>query len=286
MIYKSYKDLSDCIRRNLWKVPTDVELVVGVPRSGMIAALMMAELLNVPCATLDDFAEGRTMACGERSRLMQRGATGKVLVLDDTVNRGGAMSEARKRLALLREPFTLIFGCVYARGREAKTKVDVWLEDIYSPGETWYLYEWNILHHHADKTLASMWDIDGLVCKNPPRDRNTAEYERYLSEAVPMIIPTTKVGAFVTYRLEKYRSVTEHWLRRQGIEYERLVMFQAQSREQRDGMMSPERYKAQVYRSATWARLFFESDGRQAEAIASLSGKAVFCYESGRMFCP
>ena len=42
MIYKSYQDLSCTIRRMLWKIPSDVGLVVGVPRSGMIAALMVA----------------------------------------------------------------------------------------------------------------------------------------------------------------------------------------------------------------------------------------------------
>lgn len=52
MTYTTYEDLSNCIRRNVWKVPADVDLIVGVPRSGMIPALMLAELMNKRCADL------------------------------------------------------------------------------------------------------------------------------------------------------------------------------------------------------------------------------------------
>ena len=40
----TYDDIATTIRRNVWKVPSDVDLIVGVPRSGMIAALMLSEL--------------------------------------------------------------------------------------------------------------------------------------------------------------------------------------------------------------------------------------------------
>jgi uncharacterized HAD superfamily protein len=54
-----------------------------------------------------------------------------------------------------------------------------------------------------------MWDMDGIICKDPPDDKNTEEYEKYISEAIPMIIPTTPIGAICTYRLEKYRDITK-----------------------------------------------------------------------------
>ena len=77
MIYKSYQDLSDAIRRNLWKIPQDVDIIVGIPRSGMIAALMVAELLGRRCASLDDFLDGNIMSCGDRQTLLGRGRPGK-----------------------------------------------------------------------------------------------------------------------------------------------------------------------------------------------------------------
>ena len=144
MIYKSYQDLSDAIRRNLWKIPQDVDIIVGIPRSGMIAALMVAELLGRRCASLDDFLDGNIMSCGDRQTLLGRGRPGKVLVIDDTVNTGAAIVRARKMLVTMTGPYDILFGCVCARGRDAKALVNIWLEDIYVPGERWYLYEWNM----------------------------------------------------------------------------------------------------------------------------------------------
>jgi len=284
MIYTSYEDLSNCIRRNVWKVPADVDLIVGVPRSGMIPALMLAELLNKRCVDLDAFIESREMSCGGRQRLIRKGKEGKVFVLDDTVFFGNAMKKARERLAPLADKYDIIYGCIYAEGQFSKELVDIYFEYIWRPGEKQWLYEWNILHHYEKKTKSWMWDIDGLLCKDPPNDLNTNEYEAYLPNAIPMIIPTTFVGALVTYRLEKYRSVTEKWLKGHGIEYGDLKMFNASSREDRNRMESPARYKAYLYAKAQWAQLFVESEVRQAERIFQLTGKPVFCYANGKMY--
>ena len=284
MTYRSYEDLSDCIRRNVWKVPEDVGLIVGVPRSGMIPALMVAELLNRRCADLDSFIEGRMMSCGGRERLMKDGEAEKVLVIDDTVYGGSAMRKAKERLSPLEAKYRIVYCCIYAEGRHAKEMVDIYFEDIYREGEKVWLYEWNVMHHYEKKTQSSMWDIDGLLCKDPPDDRDTLAYEAYLPNAVPMVIPATPVGALVTYRLEKYREVTEKWLQEHGVEYGRLMMFGADDRALRNASESPWRYKARLYGNAGWATLFYESSAHQAERIFKLTGKPVFCYENGRLY--
>ena len=284
MIYTSYEDLSNCIRRNVWKVPADVDLIVGVPRSGMIPALMLAELLNKRCVDLDAFIENRVMSCGGRQRLIRKGKEGKVFVLDDTIFFGNAMKKARERLAPLADKYDIIYGCIYAEGQFSRELVDIYFEYIWRPGEKQWLYEWNILHHYEKRTNSWMWDIDGLLCKDPPNDKDTPVYEAYLPKAIPMIIPTTHIGALVTYRLEKYREITEKWLKEQGVGYGKLMMFNAPNRELRNNTMSPAKYKAQLYRDASWAKLFVESENRQAEKIHQLTGKPVFCYENGRLY--
>lgn len=287
MIYTTYQDLADCIRRNLWKVPADIDLIVGIPRSGMIPALMLAELLNKRCADLDAFIDGHIMSYGVRGNLMQYALTHvkqKVLVIDDTIWTGNAITQARVKLALLQGHFDFIYCCVYAESENAKQMVDVYLEDSYRPGEKVLFKEWNVLHLPQRKTKASMWDIDGLLCKDPPDDSDTAAYERYLPDAIPMVIPTTKIGALVTYRLECYRAVTEDWLCRHGIEYGQLLMFPSHNREERNHAQSPSRFKARQYAAATWAQVFYESETRQAERIHRLTGKPVFCYKNGQMY--
>ena len=284
MIYKSYKDLADTIRLNAWKVPADVDLIVGVPRSGMMVAIMLAELLNKDVATLDDLMAGHTMGCGGRSMLIKRARSKKVLMVDDTVFQGTSIKKYRHLIEMRNLPFLFIYACVYAEGEHAKEMVDIYFEDIYDPGEKLYLYEWNILHHYEHKTKFFMFDMDGVLCKEPPDERNTQEYEAYLPDAVPMVVPTTKLGAIVTYRLEKYRGVTEAWLKRWGIQYGELRMFPESDYVARGKIMNHYQYKGEIYRVAEWAQLFIESDAYQAKMINSISKKPVFCYENGMMY--
>lgn len=280
MIYKSYKDLADTIRRNAWKVPADVDLIVGVPRSGMMVAIMLSELLNKPCASIYDYE--RQMFTGGRGMLMKHEEVKKVLVVDDTVFNGNQMSRAKKLMNLA--DVKVLFACIYAEGEHAKEMVDIYFEDIYQPNEKLYLYEWNILHHYEHKTKFFMFDMDGVICKDPPDERNTQEYEVYLPDAVPVVIPTTKVGAIVTYRLEKYRGVTEAWLKRWGIECGELRMFDAPDYVARGKVMNHYQFKGEIYRDAEWAQLFIESSAFQADWINYISHKPVFCYENGELY--
>lgn len=284
MMYKSYKDLADTIRLNAWKVPKDVDLIVGVPRSGMMCAIMLAELLNKDVATMDDLVAGHTMGCGGRSMLIKRARSKKVLMVDDTVFQGTSLKKYRHLIEMRNLPFQFIYACIYAEGEHAKEMVDIYFEDIYQPNEKLYLYEWNILHHYEHKTKFFMFDMDGVLCKEPPDERRTEEYEAYIKEAVPIVVPTTKVGAIVTYRMEKYRKVTEAWLKRWGIECGELRMCPAKDYHQRAWKMQPDVFKGEIYREAKWAQLFIESNAYQAKIINSISKKPVFCYEDGVMY--
>lgn len=284
MIYKSYKNLADTIRANAWKVPTDVDLIVGVPRSGMMVAIMLAELLNKNVASLFDLVERHTMGCGGRQMLIKSGQLKKILVVDDTVFNGNSITSFRKLVENRHLPYQFIFACIYAEGEHAKEMVDIYFEDIYDAGEKLYLYEWNILHHYEHKTKFFMFDMDGVLCKEPPDERNTQEYEAYLPDAVPIVVPTTKVGAIVTYRMEKYRGVTEAWLKRWGIECGELRMFPATDYVARGKVMNHYQFKGEAYRDAEWAQLFIESSAFQADWINYISHKPVFCYEDGNLY--
>ena len=284
MNYQSYDDLANCIRGNVWKIPTNADVVVGIPRSGMIPALMIAELLNRRCADLDAFCEGRMMSYGTRGGLMRSGRSGKVVVIDDVVNSGKSLDKVRERLAPLAGQYDIKYGCVYVESEKAKGMVDFWMEDISQPVKTAFIKEWNVMHLFKNGMMHSMWDLDGLVCKDPPCDRDTEAYEAYLPNAIPMVMPTNKIGAFVTYRLEKYRAVTEEWLRNQGIEYGQLMMFPSMDRRERNLRQSSSQYKAERYADAPWAQLFYESSKRQAEEIHYLTGKPVWCYENGMVY--
>ena len=50
----SYSDLHSIIQQNLWKIPQDIDLVIGIPRSGLMPASHIATSLNLPLQTLND----------------------------------------------------------------------------------------------------------------------------------------------------------------------------------------------------------------------------------------
>ena len=282
MKYITYADMAATIRRNIWKVPNDVDLIVGIPRSGMIAALMIAELTNRRVADLDEFISGNIMASGGRGKYIINNPIRKVLIVDDTVYAGSAIRNARKKLANIEKQCKIIYSCVFAEGQHSRELVDMFFEYNYNPNERLYLYEWNILQHYAHKSQFMMFDLDGVICKEPPPDTNTKAYEDYLPNGIPMIVPKTKIGGICTYRLEKYRPLTEAWLEKYNISYGSLKMINASYEERKK--IDSSAYKAQWYAKCKWAYVFIESDPLQAPVISRLSKKPVYCYENNIMY--
>lgn len=53
--YRSIVDMNNIIVKNLQKLPHDIDLVVGIPRSGMLPANLIALYLNKPFTDIDSF---------------------------------------------------------------------------------------------------------------------------------------------------------------------------------------------------------------------------------------
>ncbi len=64
MNFRSIQDLNEAIVRGLPRIPRDVDLVVGIPRSGLLAGSILALHLNVPLTDLQGLIEGRTIQSG------------------------------------------------------------------------------------------------------------------------------------------------------------------------------------------------------------------------------
>ena len=100
MKYITINDLSETIRKNIWKIPRDIDFIIGVPRSGMIGASIIASYLNVPLIDVDSFLNGSKPWGGLRLEYFTKAhiKTNKVLVIDDTVSSGRAMNEVKNKL--------------------------------------------------------------------------------------------------------------------------------------------------------------------------------------------
>ncbi len=282
MNYRSISDMNAAILRNMHRLPRDLDLVVGIPRSGMIAAEFVALLANIRLGDLDGYVAGRVYSAGatKAAGMRQARARRKVLVIDDSINGGTAMAGARARVAEAEPGDEVIFAAVYG-SKPDHPEADLICETVPWPR----MFQWNFMHH---KFLAQACiDIDGVLCHDPSRDENDdgEAYNRFLAEARPLYRFTRPLGVLVTSRLEKYRAPTEAWLAAQGIAYERLLMLDLPSKADRQRLQAHGSFKGEVYRDSD-AALFIESENRQALRIAEIAGKPVLCLQTHRMIEP
>ena len=288
MKFVTLADMARTIRNNLYKIPHDVDFIIGIPRSGILAASIMAEFLNLPLIDLDSFIFGAKPTGGKRLRYRKESDREKkrALVVDDTLYGGTANREARKKLAPFKDKYEFIYLVVFHEGR--CNDIDIALEDVrkYTNNFTQIvLYEWNILQHHADVMGRFLFDMDGVFCVDPPDERDAQVYHDYICNATPLFLPAAEIGEIVTFRLNSNRAITERWLSEHGIRYKTLTMFPAETWDERHNSgISPAKFKADIYSKRPMAKLFIESEDAQARAIYMMTGKPVYCVSTNKFY--
>lgn len=253
--------------------PGDVRGVLGVPRSGMIPASLVAQELGCHLGDVDTFAStGSFHRPGRRFNWAEK-LDGPVLVVDDSVHSGYAMREAREIL----DGLDIVTACVYLRpGMEEE--VDVFGRRLAAPR----LFAWNWT---ASVLLSRcLCDMDGIICTDSDAfDDDGPEYVRALRDVRPLHLPRRKVRAVVTARLNRWRDLTAEWLNEHGVDRGELHMapFPRAADRRRYGNA---RWKASVYRDDEDALLFIESSRPQAREIARRTDRPVLCLPEERLY--
>ncbi|WCT74326.1 phosphoribosyltransferase [Sphingomonas naphthae] len=281
MEYRSLADLNDTVCRQIDRIPPDVSLVVGVPRSGLLAANLIALNLNLPLLDLEAWLHGLAPHVGRTVRsTMKARDRERVLVVDDSILSGESMVTVRERVAAARPDADVLYCAVYGAGGD-HPEVDLTLESVAHPR----IFQWNLMRHN--RLATACFDIDGVLCADPEHHENDDGplYEQFVLNARPLLVPGVRIGHLVTSRLERFRPQTEAWLDARGIEYDRLWMIDLPTAEERRRLKAHAPHKARVYRE-TGACLFVESEDRQAQTIAELSGLPVLSIEGQRMVWP
>lgn len=285
MIYKTIKDLSDTVRRNIYKIPRNIDLVCGVPRSGMLPATMIAEYLNIRLGDIDSLLVGVVMSSGGRGRYSPKGDIKTVLVVEDTLYSG--LSMKRTKALLSSAGYNFIFLAVYKEGDAKHAEADIYLEDISEKVKASAypiaLYEWNVFQHHSSNMSHFAFDMDGVLIQEPCDERNYAKYLIDIKEGKPLITPRTEIGLIMTYRLKKHRPQTEQWLKMNGISYKELKMSDYDSYEERRSGRPAGVWKGEYYAQRNDLYLFIESEPSQAETINAISNKPVLSFAENRM---
>ena len=283
MRYVTISELSDIIRRNLWKIPHDIDLVVGVPRSGMLPATMIALYLNKQLSDIDSFIEGRTYSVGlSRGESVNHCAIKKVLIVDDSIHSGKAILNAKKKIENSKEKSCNYYYCTPIATSFGSKMVDFFFIII----DEERVFEWNIYHHPI--LSHACVDIDGVLCADPTVDDDGTIYKEFLGNANPLFIPTYKINTIISCRLEKYRYDTEKWLKANGVLYDNLVMLNLPDKASRLLWNKHGEYKGEYYKQKQDCIIFIESSLTQAKKIAEISNKQVYCVQTNEMieYCP
>lgn len=284
MDFRSTSDLARDVWANLHRFPTDIDIVVGIPRSGMLVASMVALARNLPLTDLESFAQERCYPRGtsrlEPDEPARPHGFRHALIIDDSSHTGAAMEEARALLRHQPHGAQQTFAVAYSSPKSC-AQIDIVFEELPTPR----VFEWNVMHHPVISHACV--DIDGVLCLDPSEEENddSHAYLSFVQQATPLHAPRREIHTLVTNRLEKYRSQTEDWLERHGIRYRRLEMLGLPNQEARRNMRPYAGFKAAIYRGCD-ARLFIESDRAQAREIARLSGKPVLSLDGPALFSP
>lgn len=274
MYYRNISDLNQIILKRLSILPRDFDLVVGIPRSGMLPANLLALYLNKPYTDIHSFLNGHIYKAGARGQFFDAREFKKVLVVDDSVASGAALEESKASLKHLSPDFDFSYCAVYvAPGKEKM--VDFYFEVVPLPR----YFQWNIFNHTGLEKAC--FDIDGVLCADPTADQNDdgEKYLDFIRNASPLYIPGSRIGTIVTSRLEKYRKETEAWLAKNNVKYNELVMLDLPDMEARQKANNHAAHKAETYKSKPYV-LFVESSLEQAREINRIAKKPVLCTEN------
>lgn len=266
------------------RLPSDITSVVGVSRSGLTPATLLAMMLHVPL-TIVRHHQGDWIPGGNGWRLNEGvpKQPGKILVVDDTTMTGNSLRRTKHLIEKM--PGEKIYAAVYVNPA-AIAKPDIWAMDLPWP----HLLEWNLFNSVLLDSFAL--DFDGILCHDCPLgdDDDGPRYERFLAEAKPLyLVRKRPIKLIVTARLEKYRPQTLSWMQKWGIRANKLVMG-PWSKSQRT-FTSVVEFKAAEFRKFMQSnpggirpKMFIESDPAQAERIAKLAGGLVVCPTSRRCY--
>lgn len=270
--YRNFNYVNALILNNLCKIPSDIDLVVGIPRSGLIVSTLIAEYTNKPATDIFSYLAGvgnYKLNVGSFAPSTDYGNSKTILLVDDAMGVGLTMARARDMI-LQKFPETKIITCVAFVEPFSVEKVDIHftaMQDQFLP--------WSILKRGISDACC---DIDGVLTEDvpPSYDDDGDRYISFVRGQKPKYRPDRKINMLVTGRLEKYRGITEEWLHTHGISYGSLVMCQCVSKRERD-LQSMGQFKADVF-MRSGLPLFIESDYSEAKTIKKQNpSKSVYC---------
>jgi len=267
MVFITFDQLYKDIRSLSLKLPS-FDIIAGVPRSGMIAAGILASHLNLTLASVDR-SNGLTIFQGGVRDSPPSGK--KILVLEDSAHSAFFTTWIKDFLPGYEVKTAAVYAEDHVRGL-----LDFWGKICPQPR----LFSWGFMN--CDLLKIACVDMDGVLCVNPTNHQNDdgPRYIDFLKNTVQNYRPLRRpIHSIVSSRMEKYRDLTSAWLKSHNITYTKLILtnYMSASDRQKDNRYAE--LKAEYYRSVNCGWMV-ESDSRQAKKIAEITCKPVICSDT------
>lgn len=270
----TYNQLLTDVKNSLWLF-AKYDLIVFIPRSGMMVAGIVSGYTNIRVTSLDSFLKNEIYS-NTYTKLISNNDIKKILLVDDSVSTGNSFGKSIDKIMVAKaSQFKIDKYAVYAT-HEGASKVDYYSRIIEKPR----YFEWNLFHTKHAFDFA--FDLDGVLCHDPDKF-DKKKYDNFIKNAKVKIKPTYKVGLIVTGRHEKYRSGTEQWLNDNNFKYEKLVMYDSDEKHN-DVNHQHAILKAKSIKNNNHIKLYIESSVKQAKIISSLVSIPILCIDDGKIY--
>lgn len=211
--YRNYLDLSNCIKSNIHKIQK-YDLFVGVPRSGLLVANLMALLLNKPVCTVQEMANGLPPQNGFSRKIDDKKFYNNVLVVDDSVNTGKSINYVKE--IFKNKGIDADYCAVYSTS-EAIKHVDIVFEIVEKPR----IFQWNYFNNSIINSSAVLFEhifLSGIKCP-----KNTNELECILTSIQPVLLKNVKIGMIFTGYNKNAADLIINWLNKYNIEFNQVL---------------------------------------------------------------
>jgi orotate phosphoribosyltransferase len=225
LVFVTTEDLLYWTNEWIKQIPNKFDIIVGIPRSGLLVANLIALRFGRPLTTPSLLLDGVFWAS---DKLKVDGQIKEILLVDDSILTGQSYENSLKLLSCF--PGAKISKAALITTKEHCDNLDYYYKIISKRR----IFEWNLAHA---KKMRIVSDLDGVICENCPPcvDGYEIEYLNWINNAKPYLLPHFEIDAIISCRLEKYRVQTENWLKKHGVLYKNLILWDLPAKSQRQG---------------------------------------------------
>ncbi len=263
---------------NLIKYIKNPSMIIGIARSGLIPASILATVLHTPLWSIDQkTGELFNLSGGARFDPLSIVSDGIIYIVDDSSWTGVALKNTRKYVQELFPNKEIKTVCIYKSSITQEV-------DICELAPQHHFFEWNI----NNAVFKTVHDLDGVLCRDFTIEEDSTD-EFYIPTMETMLgtkcKPLKSPVNIITARLERYRPQTEKWLSEQGFTIGKLIMGPWETK-CTDGEIIGEWKANMMLKHFPDTFVFIESSIVQARIIFKKTRRVVVCTDTNTVFAP